>query len=103
MINININSLLESGISRYALVIGVAKRATEITTEENEKRKKFQKTNDPDKNDIGTEKSVTLAVNEYLNKKFEIIDPNKKAVNNEMDLSFMESAVMDDGEDSEEV
>lgn len=78
MININMNNLLESGISRYALVIGVAKRATEITTEENERRKRLQKANDPEKNDVGTEKSVTLAVNEYLEKKFEIVDPNKK-------------------------
>ena len=77
MININMNSLLKSGISRYALVIGVAKRASEITTEENENRKKNVKT-DSDKKDFGTEKSVTLAVNEYLDGKFDIVYSSKK-------------------------
>lgn len=79
MININMNSLLESGISRYALVIGVAKRAAEITTEV--QKNKASKTGDYDKPDYGTEKSVTLAVNEYLAKKFDIIDPGKNKVN----------------------
>lgn len=77
MININMNSLLKSGISRYALVIGVAKRASEITTEENENRKKNVKT-DSDKKDFGTEKSVTLAVNEYLDGKYDIVYSSKK-------------------------
>lgn len=77
MININMNSLLKSGISRYALVIGVAKRASEITTEENDNRKKNVKT-DSDKKDFGTEKSVTLAVNEYLDGKFDIVYSSKK-------------------------
>ena len=77
MININMNSLLKSGISRYALVIGVAKRASEITTEENENKKKNVKT-DSDKKDFGTEKSVTLAVNEYLDGKFDIVYSSKK-------------------------
>lgn len=77
MININMNSLLKSGISRYALVIGIAKRASEITTEENENKKKNVKT-DSDKKDFGTEKSVTLAVNEYLDGKFDIVYSSKK-------------------------
>ena len=73
MININMNSLLESGISRYALVIGVAKRAAEITNEV--QRNKASKTGDYDKPDYGTEKSVTLAVNEYLAKEDESVSP----------------------------
>ncbi len=76
MININMNSLLESGISRYALVIGVAKRAAQITEEVQKDR--AVKGNDYDKSDYGTEKSVTLAVNEYLAKKYDILDPNKR-------------------------
>ncbi len=103
MININMNSLLKSGISRYALVIGVAKRASEITTEENEKKKKNLKTNDSDKNDIGTEKSVTLAVNEYLDGKYDIVYSSNKSADDDIAADIQNTELVFDYTDSEQI
>ena len=64
MINIDMKPLLKGGISRYSLVVGVAKRSREIADEVNERNEKI------------TEKTVSLAVNELLDGKFSINEPD---------------------------
>ena len=84
MINIDLSELLTEDLSRYALVIGVAKRAVEIIDEENEE---FRHMNDADKKmkasdfskiTYGTEKPVSLAVEELRNGEFRIVQPQAK-------------------------
>ncbi len=63
MINIDMKPLLKGGISRYSLVVGVAKRSREIADEANEEK------------EIILEKPVSLAVEELLDGKFAINEP----------------------------
>ena len=64
MINIDMKPLLKGGISRYSLVVGVAKRSREIADEAIER------------NDKLVEKTVSLAVEELLEGKFTINEPD---------------------------
>ncbi len=84
MINVDLSELLNDDLSRYALVIGVAKRAVEIIDEENEE---FRHANDSDRKmknsdftklTYGTEKPVSLAVEELRNGDFKINLPQIK-------------------------
>ena len=63
MINVDMKPLLKGGISRYSLVVGVAKRSREIADEANEAK------------EIILEKPVSLAVEELLDGKFSIEEP----------------------------
>ncbi len=84
MINIDLSEILNEDLSRYALVIGVAKRAVEIIDEENEafrhanESDRKMKVSDYDKSAYGTEKPVSLAVEELRNGEFSIIQPQIK-------------------------
>ena len=84
MINIDLSELLTEDLSRYALVIGVAKRAVEIIDEENEEFRHISendrkmKTSDFSKLTYGTEKPVSLAVEELRNGEFRIVQPQTK-------------------------
>lgn len=64
MINIDMKPLLKGGISRYSLVVGVAKRSREIADEAIAR------------NDKIVEKPVSLAVEELLEGKFTINEPD---------------------------
>ncbi len=84
MINIDLSELLTDDLSRYALVIGVAKRAVEIIDEENEEIRHMSendrkmKTSDFNRMYYGTEKPVSLAVEELRNGEFKINQPQVK-------------------------
>ena len=84
MINVDLSELLTEDLSRYALVIGVAKRAVEIIDEENEEFRHMSesdrkmKTGDLNKLSFGTEKPVSLAVEELRNGEFRIVQPQAK-------------------------
>lgn len=54
MINVDLKDLLKGGISRYSLVVGVAKRSRDLSDEAKEN------------GDILVEKPVTLAVEDLL-------------------------------------
>ncbi len=58
-----VDSAIENVPSRYALVIGIAKRARQIVDEAEQD------------GDILIEKPVGLAVEEFLDKEFKIVDP----------------------------
>lgn len=58
----SISDMLEGRQSRYSLVIAVAKRAREITDDYNER------------GEICDEKPVLLAIDEFKQNKFEIIE-----------------------------
>ena len=58
----NIDDMLEGRQSRYSLVIAVAKRAREITDDYNER------------GEICDEKPVLLAIDEFKQHKFDIIE-----------------------------
>ena len=60
MINIDLKPLLKGGISRYSLVVAVAKRSRDIADEAKEE------------GDILVEKPVSLAVDDFLNDRYEI-------------------------------
>ncbi len=64
MINIDMKPLLKGGISRYSLVVGVAKRSREIADEAKENK------------EIIVEKPVTLAVEELLDGLYTINEPD---------------------------
>ncbi len=64
MINIDMKPLLKGGISRYSLVVGVAKRSREIADEAK------------DRKEIIVEKPVSLAVDELLDGEFIINEPD---------------------------
>ena len=64
MINIDMKPLLKGGISRYSLVVGVAKRSREIADEAKERK------------EIIVEKPVSLAVEELMEGKFIIDEPD---------------------------
>ncbi len=84
MINVDLSELLTDDLSRYALVIGVAKRAVEIIDEENEEFRHMNendrkmKASDYSKISYGTEKPVSLAVEELRNGEFTINQPQVK-------------------------
>ena len=65
MLNPDLRDLLQNNVSRYSLVIAVAKRAREVseTPELNEK--------------CGTEKPVSYALDEFLNDKLSINEPEE--------------------------
>lgn len=60
MINIDLKPLLKGGISRYSLVVAVAKRSREIADEAKEE------------GEILVEKPVSLAVDDFLNERYSI-------------------------------
>ena len=60
MINIDLKPLLKGGISRYSLVVAVAKRSRDIADEAKEE------------GEIITEKPVSLAVDDFLNDRYSI-------------------------------
>lgn len=84
MINVDLSELLTDDLSRYALVIGVAKRAVEIIDEENEELRHMSdgdrkmKGTDSTRMYYGTEKPVSLAVEELRNGEFTINQPQVK-------------------------
>ncbi|MBQ6066922.1 MAG: DNA-directed RNA polymerase subunit omega [Clostridia bacterium] len=60
MINIDLKPLLKGGISRYSLVVAVAKRSREIADEAK------------DEGEILVEKPVSLAVDDFLDERYSI-------------------------------
>ena len=60
MINIDLKPLLKGGISRYSLVVAVAKRSRQIADEAKEE------------GEILVEKPVSLAVDDFLEDKYSI-------------------------------
>jgi len=65
MLRPSINQLIGKNDSCYSLVIGVAKRAREITQEAE------------DNNEIIVEKPVDLAVQDFVDEKYKIIEPDE--------------------------
>lgn len=63
--NPDLNSVLSNHISRYSLVRATAKRAREISEEAE------------DEGIILVEKPVSIALDEILNKKYEIVEPDE--------------------------
>lgn len=63
MLNPDLNSVLKGKTSRYSLVIATAKRARAIAQEAEEN------------NEIIVEKPVTLALNEFIEGKYEVVEP----------------------------
>ena len=62
MINVDLNTLLKDGMSRYSLVVATAKRARDITDEAIAEK------------EILIEKPVTLAVADFQDNKYTIIE-----------------------------
>ena len=60
MINIDLKPLLKGGISRYSLVVAVAKRSRQIADEAKEE------------GEILVEKPVSLAIEDFLDDKYSI-------------------------------
>ncbi len=67
MLNQDLSKVLEGKISRYSLVTATAKRARAISDKNLED------------NVITTEKSVSLALNELLEEKYKIVEPDEIA------------------------
>ncbi|MBR2315473.1 MAG: DNA-directed RNA polymerase subunit omega [Clostridia bacterium] len=65
MLNPNLNEVLKDKTSRYSLVIAVAKRAREISEDKDMIEK------------IGTEKPVTYALDELIDGKLSIVEPEE--------------------------
>lgn len=65
MLNADLNKVLKGKTSRYSLVIATAKRARRIAQEAEEN------------NEIIVEKPVTLALEEFLDGKYEIVEPEE--------------------------
>lgn len=65
MLNPNLDALLKNKASRYSLVVAISKRAREISNDALEK------------NDIITEKPVSLALDEFIADSREIIEPDE--------------------------
>ncbi|MBQ7580160.1 MAG: DNA-directed RNA polymerase subunit omega [Clostridia bacterium] len=65
MLNADLNKVLKGKTSRYSLVIATAKRARRIAEEAEEN------------NEIIVEKPVTLALDEFLEGKYEIVEPEE--------------------------
>ena len=62
MINVDLNTLLKDGMSRYSLVVATAKRARDITDEAIAEK------------EILIEKPVTLAVADFQGNKYAIVE-----------------------------
>lgn len=67
MLNQDLSKVLEGNVSRYSLVTATAKRARAISDKNLED------------NIITTEKSVSLALNELLEEKYKIVEPDEIA------------------------
>jgi len=65
MLNPNLKLLLKGNLSRYSLVTATAKRAREIVEEANERK------------ELLTEKPVTLAIEQFLNGEYKIVEPEE--------------------------
>ena len=65
MLNADLNKVLKGKTSRYSLVIATAKRARRIAQEAEENH------------EIIVEKPVTLALEEFLDGKYEIVEPEE--------------------------
>ncbi|MCR5485886.1 MAG: DNA-directed RNA polymerase subunit omega [Clostridiales bacterium] len=65
MLNPDLKNVLKDHVSRYSLVTATAKRAREIAEEAEEKKV------------IMTEKPVTVAINEILDGKYVIVEPEE--------------------------
>lgn len=65
MLNADLNKVLKGKTSRYSLVIATAKRARKIAEDAE------------NNNDIIVEKPVTLALNEFMEGKYEIVEPEE--------------------------
>ncbi len=63
MFNPDLSKVLQNHLSRYSLVTATAKRAREITDEANAK------------GEILTEKTVSLALDEIIDGKYVIVEP----------------------------
>lgn len=67
MLNQDLSKVLSGHISRYSLVTATAKRAREIADKNLED------------NNITTEKPVSVALNEFLDDKYRIVEPDEIA------------------------
>lgn len=67
MLNQDLSKVLEGNVSRYSLVTAAAKRARAISDKNLED------------NVITTEKPVSLALNELLEEKYKIVEPDEIA------------------------
>lgn len=67
MLNQDLSKVLSQNISRYSLVTATAKRAREISDKNLEDKV------------ITTEKAVSLALNDLLEEKYKIIEPEEIA------------------------
>ncbi|MBE6746223.1 MAG: DNA-directed RNA polymerase subunit omega [Ruminococcaceae bacterium] len=65
MLNPNLKEILKDKTSRYSVVIAVAKRAREISEDKDMAEK------------IGTEKPVTYALDELIEGKLRIVEPEE--------------------------
>ncbi len=65
MLNPDLNSILKDNLSRYSLVTATAKRAREIAVENEEEKI------------ISTEKPVSVALQEIIDGKYTIIEPEE--------------------------
>ncbi|NLA72621.1 MAG: DNA-directed RNA polymerase subunit omega [Clostridiales bacterium] len=65
MLNPDLNSILKDNLSRYSLVTATAKRAREIAVENEEEKI------------ISTEKPVSVALQEIIDGKYSIIEPEE--------------------------
>ncbi|MGI6772297.1 MAG: DNA-directed RNA polymerase subunit omega [Clostridiales bacterium] len=65
MLNPNLKNLLHGHMSRYSLVTATAKRAREIVDEANREKT------------LLTEKPVTLAIEQFLNGEYKIVEPEE--------------------------
>ncbi len=65
MFNPDLSKVLKNHLSRYSLVTATAKRAREITDEANEE------------GEIITEKPVSLALDEIIDGKYVIVEPEE--------------------------
>ena len=67
MLNQDLTKILEGNVSRYSLVTATAKRAREISDQNLEDKV------------ITTEKAVSLALNDLLEEKYKIVEPEEIA------------------------
>lgn len=67
MLNQDLSKVLTGHISRYSLVTATAKRAREISNKNLEDK------------EISTEKAVSLALNDLLEDKYRIVEPEEIA------------------------
>lgn len=68
MMNVDLNTLLKDGMSRYSLVVATAKRARDITDEAIAEK------------EILIEKAVTLAINDFSDEKYVIVESADAAI-----------------------